>query len=307
MRRAFSIEHNEAKQPRHRVDLRPAARVRHEAEVVPCRRTLCSVILRRLVTWSVLTALSLAACTPPGTPSPTAPASGPSDAGAAAAAALEREAATNTSPALTQSEPLRLVTLGDSYTHGTDEVERRDTWPQQLVRAMRGEVRLRLVENLADVTNTSEYVLLEQLQRVAPLQPDVVTLLVGANDVVAPGITLEDYDRNIRAILDGLLELLPPQRLFVITTPDHSLTARGGDYEAREVARAEIEAVNEVLSAAAAERGIAVIDISPVSDRVVVDPTLVGADGLHPSAKQYAGWVEIIAPIMRRVLLSGET
>jgi hypothetical protein len=39
-----------------------------------------------------------------------------------------------------------------------------------------------------------------------------------------------------------------------------------------------------------------------VSDRVTDDPTLVGADGLSPSAKQYAGWVELIAPRMRVAL-----
>ena len=201
-------------------------------------------------------------------------------------------------------EPLRLVTLGDSYTAGTG-VERRDSWPQQLVRAMDKDLRLRPVANLADVNITSEYVLADQLPQLASLHPDVVSLLVGANDVIAR-VTLEDYQANVTAILDALLQDLPPQRIFVITTPDHTLTRHGGDFGARETAREALASANAVLAKVAGERGIAVIDISPVSDRVPLDPTLVAPDGLHPSAKQYAGWVEIIAPQMRRVLLEGE-
>ncbi len=44
------------------------------------------------------------------------------------------------------------------------------------------------------------------------------------------------------------------------------------------------------------------MDIAPISDIVDRDPTLVGDDGLHPSAKQYAGWVELIAPVVRRLV-----
>lgn len=201
--------------------------------------------------------------------------------------------------------PVRLVALGDSYTAGT-ALDRRDSWPQQLVRVMRDRVRLRLVANLADVGETSEYVLEDQLPRVESLQPDVVSLLVGVNDIVAPDVSLDDYAANVAHILDKLLETLPSKRIFVITTPDYSLTRHGGDYGSREEAREAVAAANALLRSVAEERDITVVDISPVSDRVLDDPTLVASNGLHPSAKQYAGWVEIIAPKMERMLLGGE-
>jgi hypothetical protein len=31
---------------------------------------------------------------------------------------------------------------------------------------------------------------------------------------------------------------------------------------------------------------------------VSADPALVANDGLHPSARQYSGWVELIAPVV---------
>ena len=59
---------------------------------------------------------------------------------------------------------------------------------------------------------------------------------------------------------------------------------------------------NVTLRSIAAERGIAVVAIAPIADLVEGDPTLVASDGLHPSGKQYAGWVELIAPVVRGLL-----
>ena len=49
----------------------------------------------------------------------------------------------------------------------------------------------------------------------------------------------------------------------------------------------------------AAERGITVVDLAPISDLVAKDETMLTDDGLHPSAKQYAGWVELIVPAIQ--------
>ncbi len=53
-------------------------------------------------------------------------------------------------------------------------------------------------------------------------------------------------------------------------------------------------------------RGIGWVDISDVADDVPSDPSLVARDGLHPSAKQYSGWVELIAPVARALLTEDE-
>lgn len=207
----------------------------------------------------------------------------------------------------TWSEPFRLVTLGDAYTAGTGTaVPKRESWPQQLVAAMRTRPRLRLAANLADLGKGSRDVIDEQLWQIDSLSPDLVSLLIGVNDVISPYVSLEDYRRNLGIILDTLLQELPPDRIFVITTPDLTLTARGGDYGPRDETSAAIHDANEVLAQVAGARRITVVDISPVSDRVPLDPTLVAPDGLHPSAKQYAGWVEIIAPAVEQMLLDGQ-
>jgi lysophospholipase L1-like esterase len=200
-----------------------------------------------------------------------------------------------------RSGPLRLVTLGDTYTSGYP-LGPQYSWPAQLVRALEPEIALTLAGNLAAQGQTSANVIAEQLWDVPGRRPGVVTIQVGANDIISPDIDLGDYRTNIATILDALLDTVPAGRIFAVSTPDYTLTPHGGDYGAREAVRDEIREANAILADEAERRGIAFIDISPVSDRVADDPTLVAADGLYPSAKQYAGWVELIAPRMRVAL-----
>jgi len=247
----------------------------------------------------VLAALSLTACTGAGSSSPAPDVSTPVD-----------EASPSVSPEAVAaapadgSEPLRLVTLGDAYTAGTDTpAPKVDSWPAQLSQAMdRGDVRLRLVANLADSGQTSEDVIRAQLRQLESWRPDVVTLQVGVNDIIARDISLADYRQNMAAILDELLSILPAARLFVITTPDHTLTARGGDYTSREAGSAAVLEANGILTDEAGERGITVIDISRVNGLAEGDASLVIGEGPYPSAKQYAGWVEVIGPQIGRAL-----
>jgi lysophospholipase L1-like esterase len=199
---------------------------------------------------------------------------------------------------------LRYVALGDSYTIGTS-VSAADRWPDRLAAALgAGSPRLELVANPALNGRTSADVLGRQIGEVDRWRPDLVSLLIGVNDVVQ-GVSDARYRTNVEQILDALLARLAADRLFAVTTPDYTVTPAGADYGDPDRQRAAIVGKNGILSEAAAERGITVVDIFDLSSRAASDPALVAHDGLHPSGAQYALWVERIAPVVRRLVGAG--
>jgi lysophospholipase L1-like esterase len=201
--------------------------------------------------------------------------------------------------------PLRYVALGDSYTIGT-AIEPADCWPDGLVGALaalaaRGDAdrgpQLELVANLGVNGFTSADLIRDELAALARLRPDVVSLLIGVNDVVQR-VPEAVYRANVTHILDTLLAALPADRLFAVAIPDYTVTPAGADYGDPRQQHDGIMANNAVMAELTAARGIAFIDIFDLSLDAATDRRLVADDGLHPSAAQYARWVERIAPVV---------
>jgi lysophospholipase L1-like esterase len=44
------------------------------------------------------------------------------------------------------------------------------------------------------------------------------------------------------------------------------------------------------------------VDVAPASRQAANDPSLIASDGLHPSGKMYAAWVELAYPIVLTIL-----
>jgi lysophospholipase L1-like esterase len=192
---------------------------------------------------------------------------------------------------------VRYVALGDSYTIGTSVAE-ADRWPDQLVAAMgSGFGPLKLVANLGVNGYTSDDLIRDEVPALAGLRPDFVTLLVGVNDVVR-GVAPAIYAANVDAILDELLRLLPANRIVTVATPDYTVTPAGSDYGDPRQQHDAIVAANDTMARLAADREIAYVDVFDVSLRAAADRSLVADDGLHPSAAQYALWVERILPVV---------
>jgi acyl-CoA thioesterase I len=160
---------------------------------------------------------------------------------------------------------------------------------------------LDLVANLGVNGFTSRDVIEVELPQLPALRPELVTLLIGVNDVVQ-GVPESTYRRNVAAILDALVRDVGADRVLVVTTPDYTVTPAGADYGEPATQAAAIRRNNAINAELAAARGIAVVDIYDLSLRAGADRSLVASDGLHPSGAQYALWVERIAPAIRELL-----
>ncbi|HEY0781310.1 MAG TPA: SGNH/GDSL hydrolase family protein, partial [Thermoanaerobaculia bacterium] len=53
---------------------------------------------------------------------------------------------------------------------------------------------------------------------------------------------------------------------------------------------------NRVNREETAKKGARWVDVTPTSQRAASDRTLLAADGLHPSAAQYATWARLVLP-----------
>ena len=200
----------------------------------------------------------------------------------------------------TPSTAIRYVALGDSYTIGTS-VGETERFPNQLVARLGGTVDFQLIANLGVNGYASADLIDDELPRLDALQPEFVTVLIGVNDVVR-GVSADSYRANVAEILDRLLEGLPANRIVAVATPDYTRTPHGADFGDPDQQRAAIAQFNAIMRDAADARGIAFVDITPVADRADVEPILVARDGLHPSGVQYLRWVELIAPVVSRLL-----
>jgi lysophospholipase L1-like esterase len=213
--------------------------------------------------------------------------------------------ATTAGPSVSGTVPapggLRYVALGDSYTIGTS-VTAPERWPNQLVARLDDHaVRLELVANLGVNGYTSQDVIDDELPELDALQPQIVSLLIGVNDVVQ-GVSEERFRANAAHILDELVARVGATRIFVVSTPDYTVTPAGADYGDPVRQSAGIRRNNAIFTEVATARDIAVVDIYDLSLRAAEDRRLVAADGLHPSGIQYALWAERILPVVEALL-----
>jgi acyl-CoA thioesterase I len=190
------------------------------------------------------------------------------------------------------------VALGDSYTIGTS-VTAAESWPRQLVERL---PELELVGNIAVNGYSSDDVINEELPQLDRLRPELVTLLIGVNDVVQRVSDLQ-YAGNVAVILEELLTRLPPERIVGIATPDYTLTPQGAAFGEPDQQSDAIVRFNAILREACEARRIRFVPgVFEISQAVLEDPSLVAGDGLHPSGSQYSLWADEIEPVVSELL-----
>ena len=194
----------------------------------------------------------------------------------------------------------RYVALGDSYTIG-EGVEPEERWPNRLVAYLHADgVDIELIANPSATGWTTADVLEKQLPVLSESNATFVTLLIGVNDWVQ-GVDLDVFRERLNRIIDAVQqELQSPDRLLLVTIPDFSVTPEGGKYSRGRDITAGIASFNAVVLDEGRLRGLAVADIFDLS-RELAGPEWVAGDGLHPSGKAYARWLERIGPRARQV------
>jgi lysophospholipase L1-like esterase len=199
------------------------------------------------------------------------------------------------------SEPLWMLALGDSYTIG-EQVNRSESWPVQLVRAIRIGGRGAAEPTIIAATGWDTNDLMRAINRFDVKSPfDFVTLQIGVNNQFRGG-SISNFEAELSTLISTSIQLAggDPENVILLSIPDWSVTPFAESAPKQEIADA-IDEFNEVIRVLSDSAAVHFIDITEVSRRAKTDLELITTDGLHPSAKMYSEWVELVLPIVNEI------
>ncbi|CAN5144718.1 SGNH/GDSL hydrolase family protein [soil metagenome] len=191
---------------------------------------------------------------------------------------------------------IRYVALGDSYTIGEGASEEA-SWPSVLTKHLqRNGIDIQLVANPSVTGWTTQQVIDRELSVYDEANPTFATLLIGVNDWVQ-GVDNKTFRHNLVIILDRMQSKLPDKsKLVLVTIPDFLVTPSGRQFSSGRDSSKGIAEFNAIIIEEAIKKNLSVVDIYPLTQQMQGD--LVSSDGLHPSAKEYALWENLIYPVV---------
>jgi lysophospholipase L1-like esterase len=186
---------------------------------------------------------------------------------------------------------MRFLALGDSYTIG-ESVDSAGRWPVQLAKALRTR-KLNVADpEIVARTGWTTDELAAGIEIAAPSGPyAMVSLLIGVNNQYR-GRDAEKYRAEFKSLLAQAAAFAggKASRVVVLSIPDWGVTpfASGRD---RAKIGGEIDHFNATAKAETVAAGAHWVDVTPASREQRTGWT--AADGLHPTAAQYARWTEL--------------
>jgi acyl-CoA thioesterase I len=187
------------------------------------------------------------------------------------------------------------LALGDSYTIGTGASSPAHSWPSIIAERLRQQTGQKVeLTNPAVNGFTTLDLIRTELPNVRRLKPDLVTILIGVNDLVRDRSPL-DYRTSLATIYDEVAkERAPHGRVFSVSIPNWSVVPAAREYGDPERIRDLTDTFNDIAREEATTRGFGWIDITAASISGLGTPGWISSDGLHPGDEQYAAWVEVI-------------
>lgn len=181
------------------------------------------------------------------------------------------------------------VALGDSLTAGVGVTSYTESFPHGVATLLSKKYGVEL-QVLAYPGLRSKGVITEFLTTAVAAKPDIVTILIGTNDIHGR-VSAQEFESNYRAILEGLGDtkadiyavsipyigsrtlVFPPMNFYF-------------DWRTRHF--------NRIIQRLAAEYKVTYIDIAEPTKRELKPDTLYSADSFHPNTVGYARWSHLI-------------
>ena len=194
--------------------------------------------------------------------------------------------------------PIVYVALGDSTGAGVGATE--GGYPARLFKQIEVRRPGSTLSNLSVSGATTADLLRDQLERGVAMNPDLVTVGIGINDI-GHGLTLEQFSKNYEEILSTLKEKTHAQ-ILVTNLPDVSSAPRIPNVM-RSVYQQQIVQFCQRLEEIANRHGVILFDIFSITkDELPAHPEYFSNDGFHPSDEGYDLWATQMWPTVARVI-----
>jgi len=194
------------------------------------------------------------------------------------------------------------LALGDSYTIG-EQVPFAENYPNQVVQLLRKDgCVVHAPEIVARTGWTTDELQFGINNRIFLPSYDLVTLLIGVNNQYR-GRSVEEYEEQFSALLEQAQAFAGnrKERVAVLSIPDWGITPFAATKDPLKISQ-EIDRYNEVNRRLTTAAGIHYIYITGLTREAQNDPSLLAADGLHPSGKEYQRWAEELYTFFKRVI-----
>ena len=202
-------------------------------------------------------------------------------------------------PGNTSNMTYTFLALGDSYTIG-ESVLPAENFPNQTVQ---------LLEQTVYDFNSPEIVAktgwtTDELQGAINYHSflpkyDFVTLLIGVNNQYR-GRAVDSYKPEFENLLKRAIQFAggKTNHVIVLSIPDWSVTPFASGRDRLQIAK-EIDEYNAANKMIAEKYKVHYIDITPGTREAATNSSLLAADGLHPSSKEYKRWAVSLADIIQ--------
>lgn len=219
-------------------------------------------------------------------------------------------------PPAEDGPPPIYVAVGASETAGIGaEVPLRDAWPRVLFREALP--RSTVFVNLGIPGARVADILRQSVDRAVQLRPDLVTVWLNVNDILA-GVTPAEYERDLGALLLKLrrggatrvlvantppLDRLPSYLACRPSPPPAGPPCRASaDLPPPDVVNGLVTDYNRAIATQAERTGALVVDLHASGMRARtagIDNALVSNDGFHPNSAGYAVVASAFAEVLR--------
>lgn len=193
---------------------------------------------------------------------------------------------------MTAANTITYVALGDSLSAGVGVDAYEDSFPYLLAKYLSGNDNQLILKSLAVPGAKAVDVLNTQVQTAIDRQPQIITLLVGVNDI-HNNISLAEFSANYEGILQRLSSETRAQ-IYVINLP---LIGTKSLFRApyRAWFDERTKKFNKAIEKLAANYQVKYLDLyTPTKDLLGQEGEHYSADLFHPSAIGYKIWTDLL-------------